>query len=120
MKRIILKLFKLYLVAFILWSGAYLTQHYYSWYVVGFQTVKLTTKQGQVYEGLYTPRPVLSTVFAHPLKPAMDCADKIGGWTLIPRQKCLKRTQVEIDKDDIASLEFDHGWSYSARQKLFF
>ena len=88
--------------------------------MVGFQTIKLTTKQGQVYEGLYTPRPGLSTVYAHPLKPAMDCADKIGGWTLIPRQKCLKRTQVEIDKDDIASLEFDHGWSYSARQKLFF
>lgn len=30
MKRIMLKLFKLYLVAFILWSGAYLMQHYYS------------------------------------------------------------------------------------------
>lgn len=54
MKRIMLKLFKLYLVAFILWSGAYLMQHYYFWYVVGFQTVKLTTKRGQVYEGLYT------------------------------------------------------------------
>ena len=67
MKRIMLKLFKLYLLAFILWSGAYLMQHYYSWYVVGFQTVKLTTKRGQVYEGLYTPRPGLSTVYAHPL-----------------------------------------------------
>ncbi|EGE22089.1 hypothetical protein E9S_01509 [Moraxella catarrhalis BC7] len=33
----------------------------------------------------------------------MDCADKIGDWALIPRQKCLKRTQVEIDKDDIAN-----------------
>lgn len=119
MKWLMLKLFKLYLVAFILWNGAYLVQHYYSWYVVGFQTVKLTTKQGQAYEGLYTPRPGLSTVFAHPLKPAMDCSDEIG-WGLIPHQKCLKRTQVEIDKDDIASLQFDHGRSYSARQKLFF
>lgn len=33
----------------------------------------------------------------------MDCADKIGDWALIPRQKCLKLTQVEIDKDDIAN-----------------
>ncbi|WP_049236015.1 hypothetical protein [Moraxella canis] len=119
MKWLLLKIFKLYLVAFILWNGAYLVQHYYSWYVVGFHSVTLTTEHDQVYEGYYTPRPGLSAVFVHPLKPAMDCSDEIG-WGLIPHQKCLKRTQIKIDKNDITSLEFDHQWSYSGRQKLFF